>query len=322
MRIHYISYGIVKTGGYLHEKQLFKTLCQYFSKTQNVQGKENREQQYFTSFWGYIKLLYFGFSKSNADINIVTARTALSAIVRNWFTIKQVWIVLHNYDENDGKSERMKNYYNFLFKILKKAKHTRFKIITVAPYWELFFKEKAGLPNVFYFPNLFDINAYSIYQNIPKKKQIHCGQWSSKNDGEIFALTHQLKALGYHCYFSTLHQYEVKQTIDFEVRYFEKHSEYLNTMAQCQYTLALIKINEGWNRIAHESILVNTPVIGYNKGGLGNLLQESNSIIAANIDEVLAQITQSKQFDINQNFIAKYHLINAEKFIIPICKIH
>jgi hypothetical protein len=34
-------------------------------------------------------------------------------------------------------------------------------------------------------------------------------------------------------------------------------------------TVCLIKVNEGWNRLAHESILIGTPVFGYGNGGLG-----------------------------------------------------
>ncbi len=319
MRIHYISYGVVKTGGYLHEKQLFDSLCQFYSKTQNIQAKEIRKIKYYTTFFGYLKLMNLGFGKSNADINIVTARTALSAIMRNWFTTKQVWIVLHNFDANDGKSKRMKRYYNYLFKILIKAKHNRFKIITVAPFWKTFFKEDIGLPNVHYFPNLFDIETYLPYQNLGKKKQIHCGQWSSKNDEAIFDLMPKLKALGYYCYFSTLHKKEAKISPNYDILYFENFSAYLTAIAQSQYTFALIKINEGWNRVAHESILVNTPVIGYNKGGLGNLLKESNNQIVNTIEEVLTIIDNNQSTILNPNFANKYAISEAEIYLTPIC---
>jgi hypothetical protein len=36
--------------------------------------------------------------------------------------------------------------------------------------------------------------------------------------------------------------------------------------------------------LAHESILIGTPVLGYGNGGLGELLKKSHSIIVQDID--------------------------------------
>ncbi|MFI5222259.1 MAG: glycosyltransferase, partial [Bacteroidia bacterium] len=86
------------------------------------------------------------------------------------------------------------------------------------------------------------------------------------------------------------------------------------------YTLAFTGINEGWNRIAHESILAGTDVIGVDSGGLGDLLKESGSMIANSAEEFANQIFENKRSKINEDFIEKYDETNAGKFLESIVK--
>jgi glycosyltransferase involved in cell wall biosynthesis len=92
----------------------------------------------------------------------------------------------------------------------------------------------------------------------------------------------------------------MKQEGNVAIRYFESPENYLQEMAASLYTLALPLFNEGWNRVAHESILVGTPVIGYPKGGLADLLKQSNSHMAHHKEDVLHIILnpqELKQFN-------------------------
>lgn len=323
MHIHYLSYGIVKTGGYRHEKCLYDALCAFKSESGQVIGKLIRRNRLFKSWIGYLDLLIWSYFKSNADINIVTARTGLSAILRNWFTKNEVWIVLHNYDEKDGKTARMEYYYVLLFKCLKKATHNRFKILTGAPYWVDYFKQTQGLKNIFIFPNFFDLSVYEPFRKSKKNRWIFMGQWSSKNDPMILELSHRLNQLGYYCYFSTLYLNETKAfNGSFEVLYFKTHASFLEQMSWASCTLALIKVNEGWNRTAHESLLVNTPVIGFKRGGLGDLLKQSNSVIVNSVEEAYNCIEGDVWVLPDEKFLEKYSIKNTTEYLKVICNSH
>ncbi len=322
-RVHYISYGEVKTGGYRHEKCLFDALSSYVETQGGVEKKLIRRNRLFKSYWAYLDLVFWSFFKSNADINIVTARTSISAIIRNWFTKNEVWIVLHNYDERDGKTERMKAYYDLLFQYLRKIKHKRFKIITDAPYWVKFFKEQQELRNVYLFPNFFDLEIYKPYRTNKKEPWVFMGQWSSKNDEQIITLAKSLSALGYHCYFSTLDISSVQSYNQYyEIINFRTLENYLEQMSRASCTLALTGINEGWNRIAHESLLVNTPVLGFKRGGLGDLLKESNSVVVNSIEEAYNCIEGNIWVLPDENFLEKYSKNNTLEYIKSICNNH
>jgi hypothetical protein len=318
--IGHLSHGTSYTGGYLLEQNLLKELAQYLTKDHYPITQTIRAGRVFKGL-AHFNLLWWAFIHTRFDINIVVARCALSAILRNLFTTRKTVIVLHYFDERDRKGLSLKIYYSLLFFFLRRVKHKNVSICAVAPYWVDYFKEKVNhkIP-VFLYPNLFDNSKYKSYQTIKKKKQVHLGQYSSKNDEAIFRVATQLTALGYVCYFTTLLQEEEAVYTDYEVRYvpFEK---YLSDMAESEYTLAYIRINEGWNRIAHESILVGTDVIGVNKGGLGNLLIQSGSLVADTEQDFVNLIKEQRKASLNPEFVSMYDCSNAARFIHPILKI-
>ncbi len=323
MQINYISYGVVKTGGYRHEKCLFDALRAFKSGSSEVNGQLIRRPRLFKSLLGYLDLMFWAYFKSNANINIVTARTGLSAILRNWFTKNEVWIVLHNFDSTDNKSRLLGIYYQWLFKLLSRAENKRFKVIAVAPYWVDYFKNEKCIAHTYLFPNFFDVKAYGIYRKVEKERTVFLGQYSTKNDPLIADLAKSLNEKNYHCYFATLDISEVKPyNGNYEIVYFPTHSFYLEAMSKATCTLALIRLNEGWNRIAHESLLVNTPVVGYKRGGLGDLLKESNSAIVNSIEEAYNCIEGGVWVLPDQDFFERYDLSNTSNYLEIVCSNH
>lgn len=320
MRIHYISYGISETGGYRHERVLFESCAAYFRKTTRVDAWLLRKNKLFRNIPAHLELVIWAFRKSNADINIMTGRTGLSAIMRNLFGKRQVWVVMHNFDQRDGKSRVLRLYYRWLFSMLRRSGHGRFRLITVSPYWLDHFRQDLGISHTYLFPNLFNLSRYTEFSTTHKNAWIHLGQFSSKNDPSIIQLARKLSIDGYYCYFSTLHEEAAKANNgSFEVVYFENFNDYLEQMARCCCTLALTRINEGWNRIAHESLLVGTPVIGYDAGGLGDLLRESNSIIVKDIDEAYTCIRENLWVMPDKEFLDRYDISRSEAYISTIC---
>ena len=324
LKVKYISFGKYETGGYKHELFFAQQLTQFLT-TENEKYELifERPNRFFENPIAYLKLFLLGL-KANENYNIVVARVAVFAILRNLFTKNKVYIVLHNFDEDDGKSIWLKWYYHMLFFLLKNLSIKNVSIVTVAPFWVNYFKNKINNNiQVYLFPNFFDNTYYEknrVLTLMPEQKsnsQIHLGQWSFKNHPDVFEVAKQLKAKGYYCYFSTNFKDFAKKTNDYEVVYFEHFEDYLTQMAESEFTLALTAINEGWNRVAHESILVGTPVIAYAKAGLLDLVNESKSYAATNIADVI-QAIENKNVQANPSLLAHYDIKNCDMYLTKI----
>lgn len=311
--IKYLSHGLHKTGGYRYELFLFDEIVKHF-KQQNydVQAISIRKEKFFKGILQHLYLFLWANVAARAHINVVVSRLALSAILRNLFTNKKVYIVWHNYDEREHQSIALKCYYQCVFWLLRNIQLKNVQIITGAHYWVDFFSKKIHHKNrVSYFPNLFENEFYEKFCTENKLKQIHLGQWHAKNDSNIFKLAEKLHQQGYTCYFSSLDAYQARQEKHFAIKYFESFESYLQCMAESAYTIAFTQLNEGWNRLAHESILVGTSVIGYNKAGLGELLQLSNSFVVENIVEAFDIIIQNKQQNLPEQFKTQFSILNS-----------
>ncbi len=305
MEIRFLSHGSIKTGGYRHELFLAQTLEQnnvnhvlkVLRKPYDAQGAR------------HLKLQWWGFKNTYSEMVVVGGRLALVALLRNVFSRNRIYIVLHHFDTEDGKSTALQLYYASLFHFLSCFKK-RVQVIAVSPYFQAFFQQKLER-DILLFPNFFDTQYLSKFSTTHKKKLICLGQWSKKNSAEIFVLAELLTRRGYECYFSSLNKDMAGQKEHYKIICFETYESYLQPLAECIYTIAFPAINEGWNRIAHESILVGTTAIGFKKGGLGNLLVESNMLSVHSAEEALALILSDIHPKANQSFIEKYDIAKA-----------
>lgn len=316
--IYHISHGIAPTGGFRHEEFLKTSIAAALKRDmQQVEEKTIRANRFFKG-WAQLRLLWFGFINATATANIIVSRVALSSLIRNAFNNKKNIIVFHYFDERDGKGVLLRWYYALLFLILRNFKFTDTLIVVVAPFWLTYFNIKVTnrIP-VFLFPNFFETEKYLKYRTGDKLKQIHLGQFSFKNDERVFELAKELSKQGYVCYFSTMIKDETGKFDGYEVRC-EDYETYLSGMAKSLYTISFIKINEGWNRIAHESILVGTTLIANDAGGLGDLVKESGSLTANNVVGFLNHIANHNHPPVNASFIEKYDVKNAPEYIRPL----
>jgi hypothetical protein len=81
----------------------------------------------------------------------------------------------------------------------------------------------------------------------------------------------------------------------------------VNLLSYSSLTLLLTPFEEGWSRIAHESILCKTPVIGNGSGGMRELLELTNQRIRRSdefsLDEIKYIVNSGervKEKDLNQ----------------------
>ena len=318
LHIRLLRHGIVLTGGAIFEEFFIDAIENEL--IHNSRGVKKDKVVFARLFHGIqnVVLMAKGFYYCNADVNIVTARLALSSLLRNLFSNRKTVVVLYNFDTNDAKSFYLKIYYRLLFGILSLHLKTTC-IICQSPYFLHFFRDQFNKTPVYKVPNLFQTERYKkrVYRN-PKK--ILLGQYSLKNDAAVYKLAKQLSGSGYYCYFLTLNSSLSGKHADYEVKSVS-FEEYLDEMATSYCSIAFSKVKEGWNRMAHESILVGTPVIGYNSGGLGDMLRESDSYIVASADEAFDLIVNQKvEYRTSPAFIERYDIINAPKYLEPVIK--
>ncbi len=294
----YLSHGETITGGYLHEKYLAQTLAE----TLQIQYTENRFWEYFEHPLAHLKLNWKAFIQSKSDIVISVARLSIPVLLRNLFNQNKILLVWHYHDNKDGLGWLLHAWYSLSLSLIKFLPSSKVKLICVAPYWQKYFTKKVGQDKVVMFPNLFNPTFYSQFKSETKLNEIHLGQVSFKNSQDLLWLTANLKKQGYTCFFSTNNPKLKLKTIDnnAEIRYFGVQEEYFKAVAMSKFTLALPSFNEGWNRMAHESLLLGTPVIAYAKGGLSDLLNLAQITAAKNKEEVLLYIlNNTNSFNLN-----------------------
>lgn len=316
--IGYVSSGKLPTGGYHYETFFTQQISDYLiKKGVKVNVLQHRQWRYFHGLQN-IMLMFWGWKRSNSAVNIVTGRIGLSAFLRNVFSSRKTIVVLHNFDTHYLNSIYLKIYYNILFNCFRILRPKNICIVTGAKYWVAFFERRLdkGI-SVFGYPNLFDTYYYQSLKQKKQAKLICLGQFSGKNDSLISELADKLTYKGYSCYFATMNPNEVMQTPTYQILC-ESKEAYLKRLASAEYCLALTAINEGWNRMAHESILLGTPVIGYAKGGLGDLLQESNSFIVSNIEEAFQVILSNQVKTTSNEFIKRYDTQSSFNWLKPI----
>ena len=87
------------------------------------------------------------------------------------------------------------------------------------------------------------------------------------------------------------------------------YEKYIQLLYVSDVTVILSKLNEGWNRVAHESVLCGTPVIGNGVGGLGELLKITEQTIFDGKIKFYDQYQNAMNSDISkaQNILKKYN---------------
>ena len=285
----------------------------------NANLKINRADQDFKGFKGFLNLWRFGFKHAVADVNITVQRLLLPVFLRSIFNRKKVLLVFHHYDEREQLSFAYHLNYKLILMLLR-LNHPRLKVVVVANFWvDFLVKQGVDKETILVFPNLFNVSDYEAIeqQNVSKTNTIYMGQYGIKQHPLVFELAALLTLQGYSCVFSTNNKNEVKQTSTYQVVQF-LYTDYLLFIATCKYTVCVSCFNEGWNRTAHESLLLGTPVIGNQSGGLTQLLTEANQHQVTTAQQAFDIITQNNPISIPQSFVQRYHINQISYYAQPI----
>ncbi len=219
--------------------------------------------------------------------------------------------IVHHIDERIFlKNLGRRIFYNNLIRNLKKMD----LVVVVSKFWEQFLLKK-GIKKIKIVYNSFDVKKYNFqFNEIEKfkkkyklnngKPNIYVGPYSiGKGVNEIIKFIDKKK----YNIITTSKKSDISEIYNF---YFND-DEYRLFLSSCDLVLCMSNMPEGWNRIAHESILANTPVIGSGSGGMKELLENSNQYILKNINDLNKSIERILK---NKKNIAKSGFKYASQF--------
>ncbi len=315
MRLLYLSHGSRHTGGYAHEQYLFEALKAQLP----AESREIRFTKHFKGPLAWLRLGWMAFREAKkADRVITVARLAWPV----WLAIrsnpdKQMLLVLHNYDPNDGKP---KLFYRLLDRFLLKiasAYPERVHVVCVAACWKKLFRKRFGV-EAFLYPNLFPSEPYQRLRREVNKnaKLIHLGQWSAKANQILYRKMIPLLAQrGYTCFFSSPEAVEQKE---FPVRHFLRKEDYLAALAESAASIILNRVREGWSRVAHESFLLGTPVVCLPGGGLEELTRLAGGRVGHGAEEIIGILDHPETLSANPESLASFHADHAAEYVQPL----
>ena len=251
---------------------------------------------------GYIKhessLKYFFKKHKNFDADICISDPyilALDKLDYNKFNIAMI----HHIDEGiAGHSLLSRVFFKKLYKNLRKVD----LVIVVSRFWKSFLENK-GIKNIRVIYNAYDpakyvfdeeeVNVFEERLGLDSNRPtIYIGKNSSgKGIDDVLRFIdcsrYNLIASGknaprcdkYRCFYLSDNEFPMLLKIS-------------------DIVLSMSTMPEGWNRIAHEAMLVKTPVIGSGKGGMGELLKNGKQKVITNLsalEETIQEVLANKQ---------------------------
>lgn len=190
---------------------------------------------------------------------------------------KKKILILHHIDQNFTHSKFTNRYIE---KLILKSLNKFDAIVAVSDYWKSKIKLHTEKP-VYVIRNSFDVsfidsivnnfevNEFKYRYQLPENKPIiYCGNGTYAKGIDIVS-----KNIDTNKFFIVT---SGRKDIDIGQHHLSlSYSDYLRLLSICDATVLLSRLQEGWNRIAHESILCGTPVIGKKTAGLGELIKIS-----------------------------------------------
>lgn len=165
------------------------------------------------------------------------------------------------------------------------------RVVTVSKYWKNYL-EQEGCENVVIIYNsfnpskyYFEANAIADFRNSlgfeKDKPLIYIG--NAGNGKGVHEAYEALKDSPYQLVMTG----RVNESKHLNVKFLNLPSrEYRMLIASCDVVLAMSRMSEGWNRIAHEAMLCKVPVIGTGSGGMKELLEGGEQHISKNFEHL------------------------------------
>ncbi len=260
------------TGGNIYSRMVYDILKQRgFSVV-----KKNAYTPYHGTGFTYVNALntYFLKESKTDDIDIMDYQVGTWCSRRH--RGKRIIVMFHF----DLEETRKKKKHQFFFKrFLKNAKDAQ--IVVIAQYWENYLLS-LGHGNIEVIYCAFDVDKYKPYISrgeflkkfgLPDKPIIYLGKNSKPKTFNAYQIVKPLE--NDYLIITTGPVKEFNGPVHLDLDF----NDYTSLLHFCSLTLLMPRFSEGWSRIAHESLICGTPVIGNGKGGMRELLEKSNQII-------------------------------------------
>lgn len=202
--------------------------------------------------------------------------------------------IIHHIDESIGeKSIFGKLFLKQLLKNLRKVD----MVVVVSEFWKSYL-EKRHIKNVKVIYNSYDLQDFQFekrdIENLkdklnldPKKPTVYLGK-IGQGKGVEKILEHID-----HSKFNLITSGKGKIKSETVKSFFLTREEFPVLLKISDVVLAMSTMPEGWNRIAHEALLVKTPVIGSGTGGMKELLEKSGQKVVTNFSDLENEIQHS-----------------------------
>jgi glycosyltransferase involved in cell wall biosynthesis len=194
-----------------------------------------------------------------------------------------------------GKKKSLKGRLSLI--VLHKKLRALNYVVCVSKYWENYLKN-IGCKNVKTIYNSFDLNEFVFRDdeiesflkkhNIPTNKPLIYIGIANPQKG-ILEAYNALKNEDYTLVMTGPFNPEVDIPVK---RLFLDRHDYLCLLKASDVVVSMPIIEEGWSRVAHESMLCRTPVIGTGTGGMKELLEGGKQIICNDFQNIPAVINE------------------------------
>lgn len=274
-----------KYGGDLYEEEMQQALAsQHSVELFNPVPTESTSR--IQKLPAYIQNLHHIGDKKNYDYVI----RALNHVFFMQQEPKQIVIAYH-YD-TAFCHPLVKMHHYLTLKSLLFAKDKTFRLVVIAQYWADFFQQLGfkNIENIYcgFKKEEFQVSDEEVQKFLQKhqlegKKLLYIGN-SQKKKGAP-QVYEALKDSDYFMVTSGNKDVELP-LLNLSLNF----KDYLCLLKASGAVVTFSQFKEGWNRVAHEAMMLGTPVIGSGLGGMGELLQGGGQIVCSDPRELKKQI--------------------------------
>lgn len=249
------------------------------------------------------------------EVLITNKAGVYAGILKRDFT-KKILILHHFFNEE--------NSYPLINKFLKDRLLSNLNqfdlLVVVSEYWKNYFSEYVNINKIHTIYNSFDVDKINLIKNSFNNEDFKRKYNIPANKIIVYA-GNALKIKGYLNVISQLNKDNffviTSGNTDKNITHNHLHlklnyNEYIQLLSSANVTILLSKFQEGWSRIAHESLICGTSVIGTNVAGMGELLQNAKQTMWKEGDNLIELVNQSlkdtEHIKYAKNYASQYNL--------------
>lgn len=299
-------------GGAIYEEEVKNILTRSFPiDTLNLDSGKN-------NWLFFTKLKYFfqikSFKIQQPYTTLIANRAGVYAGI---FTkgFKKKILVIHHYNSKENGYPVIRNILKMrFFSAINNFDH----VVVVSEYWKDFIGKYVDPGKVRVIHNSFDIKTIENI-SIQLNKNDFKARYNIPNDKIIVYAGNALKVKGFMDVIAKLDpdKYFIITSggKDGPINHLHlslDYTGYIQLLCVSDVTVILSKLEEGWNRIAHESMLCGTPVIGNGIAGLGELLRNAEQLIYnqdQDLGALISEVMRNQQYtEKGKQYVSQFDL--------------